>query len=217
MTRYNPDIALNHRIVDKIIKFGIAHVFVKVWKSVNAVNFMDYDRYSCAFKNLQTALSIIWNCSDKSSQLCESLVKTHVLLDLISELGSEKLCGSDLKHENNLYLVKAYLGIMHNVVRLCCDSRRIFRSAKAVKILQWYLNSTSDLVKIKSYLILSYIINEEENDIINAVDDNIQFIIDILKEALQSENHFSKTYCFWAQEIVCGLNHLAVNESNKIR
>lgn len=217
MTRYSPDVVLNRRIVDKIIKLGIAHVFVRVWKSVNSVDFMNYDKYSCAFKNLQTALSIIWNCTDKSSQLCESLIKTHVLHDLIAELGSEKLSGSDLRNENNLYLVKAYLGILHNIVRLCTDSRRTFRSANSVKILQWYLNSSNDLIKTKSYLILSYIINEEENEIINAKDDNIQFIIDILKEALDSENHFSKTYAFWALEIVCGLNHLAVNESNKVR
>lgn len=31
------------------------------------------------------------------------------------------------------------------------------------------------------------------------------------------ENHFSKQYAFWASEIVCGLNHLAVNDLNKVR
>ena len=216
-TKYSPDVVLNKRIIDKIIKFGIAHVFVRVWKSANTVDFMDYSKQGSAFKNLQTALSIVWNCTDKSPQLCESLIKTHVLHDFIQELESEKISGADLKIDNNLYLLKAYLGILHNIARLCSESRKIFRSAKAVKVLQWYLHSSNDLIKIKAYLILSYIISEEENDIINAQDDNIRFITHILKEALESENHFSKTYAFWASEIVCGLNHLAVNESNKIR
>ena len=124
---------------------------------------------------------------------------------------------SVLEDENKLYLVKAYLGMLHNTVRLCSDSRKLFRAANGVNVLRFYLKSDNGLVKTKAYLILSYIINETENDVINATDENIEFIVGILSEALQSENHFSKTYAFWASEIVCGLNHLAVNDSNKVR
>ena len=124
---------------------------------------------------------------------------------------------SNLSDENDLYLVKAYMGMLHNIVRLCRDSRKVFRSANAVSILEGYLHSSQDLVKTKAYLILSYIFNETENDIINSTDENIQFIIEILREALENENHFSTKYAFWASEIVCGLNHLAVNDSNKVR
>ena len=207
---------MNKHIVNRIIKLGIAHVFLRVWKSISKVAYLHVENI-IAFKNYQTALSVIWNCTDKSGELGESLAKCGVIQLFISELGTDKLKLSDLKHENYLYLVKAYLGILHNIVRLCSDSRRLFRSANAVSVLQGYIASSIELVKTKAFLVLSYIITEAENNVINATDENIQFIVDILQDALNSENHFSQRYAFWASEILCGLNHLAVNDSNKAR
>ena len=216
-TRYSSDVLLNKRIVDNLVHYGVVHVFLRVWKSVSSVDFMDYTRHETAYKNLQVALSIVWNCSDKSTPLCESLVKTGVVNTLLAELGGERLSGSDLANDNNLYLVKSYLGILHNVARLCSDSRHILHSANAVGILQWYLQSSNDLVKTNAFMVLSYVISDEENDVINANNDNIAFVVSVLQDALASENHFSKKYGFWALEVVAGLNHLAVNDDNKAR
>lgn len=214
-TRYSADVLLNRRVVDKIVKLGIAHVYLSVWKSVNKVDYLKPER-AIVFKNLQTILSVIWNCTDKSAQLCDSLVRCGVIQLCITELSTNKLANLDLS-ENTLYLIKAYLGILHNIIRHSSDSRRLFRSAKAVTVLQLYLQRQQGLIKTKAYLILSYIIDENENDLINSDDENIAFIIGILKEALNGENHFSKTYAFWATEIICGINHLAINDSNKKR
>jgi len=113
--------------------------------------------------------------------------------------------------------VKAYLGILHNMVRMCADSRQVYRSASAVTVLQQYLQRPQGLVRTKAYLILSYVVSEQENDIINATDENIAYIVHILQTAMDSENHFSQMHAFWASEIACGLNHLAVNDGNKQR
>ena len=215
-TRYSPDVVLNKKVVDRIVKLGIAHIFLKVWRSVSTVDYLSADKAAC-LRNLTTIMSTIWNCSDKSTQLCECLAKTGVIQLLLNELATPKLEQSDLKDENTLYLVKGYLGILHNIVQLCSDSRALFRSANAVNILKQYVVSSQSLVKAKAYFILSYIITEDENDVINANDENIAFIISILREALNSENHFSKRYAFWAREIACGLNRLAVNDTNKAR
>ncbi len=215
-TRYSPDVVLNRKIVETIVKLGIAHVFLKVWKSVSKVDYLSPDK-SASFKNLQTILSVTWNCSDKSAYLCDCLVRCGVIQQLLSELTSDKLLDSQLNDENKLYLAKSYLGILHNIVRLCPDSRRHFRAANAVCMLEPHLTSLQPLVKAKAYLILSYVITEDENHIINATDDNIKFIISILEEALYSENHFSKTHAFWATEIACGINHLSKNDSNKFK
>ena len=215
-TRYSVDIYLTKRIVEKLVKQGIAHVFLKVWRSVSDIDYLSSECFP-AFRNLQTILSIIWNCTDKSVALCEALIRCGVIQQFFSELSTERLKSSELTDENELYLVKAFLGILHNMVRLCSDSRRIFRMAHAVSILQLYLHSSQGLVKTKAYIILSYIISDDENGVINSTDENIKYIIDILREALNSENHFSKTYAFWAKEVACGLNHLAVNDLNKVR
>ena len=214
-TRYNPDVVLNRRIVEKIVKFGIAHVFLRAWECINTTDYLSPEK-DIVFKNLQTILSVIWNCTDKSPQLCDSLIRCGVVQLFTSELKTEKLACFDLT-ENSLYLVKAYLGILHNLLRHCHDSRKIFRAANAVDVLQLYISARQGLVKTKAYIILSCIIDEHENELINSDEQNIAFIVEILKEALSSENHFSKTFAFWASEIVSGLNHLAINDNNKSR
>lgn len=215
-TRYCADVSQSKQVVNRIEKLGITHIFLRIWQA--------FGRKECraeaetdAFKSLQSILSIIWNCTDKCLQLCESLVNCGVIQQFFDELRHPDLQDSDLVCEEELYFVKAYLGICHNIVRLCPESRKIFRSAGAVAVLQCYLKKDQGLVKVKAYLILSYIITEHENELINANDENIALIVQILRETLASENHFSKTYAFWASEVACGINHLAVNDCNKVR
>lgn len=189
---------------------------MRIWQSLSSVEYL-LPENNQSFRNLQIVLSVVWNCTDKSAQLCESLVRGAVVHSMLSELAEAKLVQSDLSDENRVYLVKAYLGVLHNIVRLCPDSRKIFRTANAVGILRLYLDRPQGLVRTKAYLILSYVISEDENDLINATDENIAYIVGILCDALDSENHFSQVYAFWALEIACGINHLAVNDSNKLR
>ena len=186
-TCYNPDLFFNVRIVEKIVKFGIAHVFIRAWQSISKVDYFSAEQ-RIPFKNLQTILSIIWNCTDKSASLCDCLVRCDIIKLLLVELSSDRLIKADLVNDfNALYLIKSYLGILHNLVRLCRDGRHLFRISNAVTVLQSYIGATENLVKIKAYLILSYIINEDENNIINATDENIAFIIHILRDALQGK------------------------------
>jgi len=202
-TRYSSDVALQRRIVERIVRSGIAHVYLRVWQTILAAS-NDYlsPENIDSFRMLQTALSIIWNCTDKSVTLCESLVRVAVVNLFLSELASPSLFDADLDvDDSRRYLVKAYLGVLHNIVRLCPDSRKIYRSANAVPVLQAYLDLPQGLVRTKAYLILSYIVSEEENDIINATDENLAYIVEILKAALEGENHFASEYAFWAAEI----------------
>lgn len=215
-TCYSPDIVFNRRIIDHIVKCGIAHLFLRMWQSLSSVEYLLPDNVH-ALRNLRLVLSIVWNCTDKSSQLCESLVRGAAVHSMLSELAGAQLSLSNLGDKNRACLVRAYLGILHNIVHLCPDSRGIFRSARAVDILQPYLDQPPSLVRTKAFLILSYIISEEENDLINATDENVAYIIDILRDALKNENHFSEFYAFWASEITCGLNRLAANDSNKLK
>ena len=215
-TRYIPDVSLSKQVVERIEKLGITHVFLRIWQAFGRIE-CRAEEDTDAFKSLQSILSVIWNCTDKSLQLCESLVNCGLVQQFFDELRHPELQNSNLVSETELYFVKAYLGVLHNIVRLCPESRKIFRSAGAVSVLQHYLKKDQGLVKVKAYLILSYIITENENELINTNEENIALIVQILREALASENHYSKTYAFWATEVACGINHLAVNDSNKVR
>ena len=43
-------------------------------------------------------------------------------------------------------------------------------------------------------MLLSYIINESENDVINASDKNIGFTIKMLEATLEKDNHYSRKF-----------------------
>ena len=51
----------------------------------------------------------------------------------------------------------------------------------------------------------------------NVLDSSGFFCEGILREALSSENHYAKTTAFLGQrKLLMGLNHLAVNDANKV-
>ena len=52
--------------------------------------------------------------------------------------------------------------------------------------------------------------------IFNAGSNVLKFILDLLKNALEQENHVSKKYLFSAEETVSALDKLALNEKNKV-
>ena len=113
---------------------------------------------------------------------------------------------SSLKCKQQVYIVKAYLGILHNITRHCSQSRTISISAGAIKHIAPFLKCPNDIVKAKAYLLLSYLIpsncpsqqsSEASNvcsDMLIMADDLACFIISILRDALQCNNHFSKRF-----------------------
>ncbi len=80
----------------------------------------------------------------------------------------------------------------------------IFTHLGAVKILQQFVKSPLLMVKTKVIMLLSYIVNESENDIIHTSDKNIGFIVKVLQNTIEAENHFSRKYGYWAVEIIAG-------------
>ena len=159
-------------------------------------------------KNFRAAITLLWNVSEKSPALCEECIKKGMIQLLLTDLTDPRLGVNDLKDPNKLHIVKGYLGILSNLVRFHSDARDIFRDSGAVKILQHYLKSSLLVIKSKTVMLLSYIINESENDIINASDKHIAFFVKVLQTALECENHYTKKYGYWAVEVIAGKSHV---------
>ena len=170
---------------------------------------------SQSLRNFKTVVAIVWNCADKSPHLCDRLVKSGAAQMLLQDLTGKDLTVGELKDQNRLFIVKGYLTILSNVLFFHMDSREILREAGAVKILQPFLKSTWLMVKTKVLILMSYLVTENENDILNNSDKNINFMIKMLKIGIDSEKHFAKKYGYWAVEMAAGLNRFAVNDSNK--
>ena len=155
-------------------------------------------------KNFRAVITLLWNVSDKSPSLCEECLQKGVVQMLLHDLTDPRLSVAELKDHYKLYIVKGYLGILTNIIRFHSDSRDIYRDLGGVKILQQYVRSPLLMVKTKVVMLLSYIVNESENDIINSSEKNIGFIIKVLQSTIEAENHFSRKYGYWTVEIIAG-------------
>ncbi|XP_060073592.1 uncharacterized protein LOC132553371, partial [Ylistrum balloti] len=168
---------------------------------------------------LKKLVSVLWILSDGSITLCEQLVCSHCALTIMADLL--KRLSEPLDFEKNnvaKYLVKALLGIFHNVSRHLCDTnvRDNFREAEVMTSLKILSLSRTPMVQAKALFVMSYIIDESEIVILSVDDNVLKFIVQVLNDAYQSKTHFSSKYGMNVEETIHGLNNLAINDKNKV-
>ena len=84
-------------------------MYLRAWQSLSSV---DYIADATAFTNLQLVLSVIWNCTDKSVSLCDSLARAAVANHMLAELADTRLLDADLTDDSDrLYLVLSLIHI----------------------------------------------------------------------------------------------------------
>ncbi|KAK3585803.1 hypothetical protein CHS0354_010584 [Potamilus streckersoni] len=167
---------------------------------------------------LKKIFTIVWVLCDASEQFCQHIIDSKLMNPSLINLLKYLANMSYMSSEKFIYLVKAILGILHNIVRHIESSKWTLRDLEVVPLLQSLLSgSIRQIITTKVLIVLSYLVSEAENEIINSDDQNISFIIRVLGSAMDSEKHFSATYGMDVEETLRGLNNLAVNDSNKVR
>ncbi|KAH3809763.1 uncharacterized protein LOC127833536 [Dreissena polymorpha] len=161
-------------------------------------------------------LMLFWICCDTNVNFCQYTLSSTMFYFLMNNLKSLAL-KSYHEHEVCLFTVKAALGIIHNITRHLPNSKILLRSENAVSTVHPYLKSKIAMVRIKSLMILSFILSEHENVMINTEDENFVFIFEVLADALKNNDHKTAKFGMSAIEILKGLNQLAVNDENKLR
>ena len=146
-------------------------------------------------------LTLFWIICDSSVNFCQYFLTSRVFEYLTMELRVLSTLISSLC-DKSLYLLKAILGIYHNICRHIPSSKWVFRNEGLVSVLRIFLGCDIPMVRVKTLIILSYVTSETENEIINADDENFQFIIEVLTDALNSEGHKSLKYGMNAAEIL---------------
>ena len=63
---------------------------------------------------------------------------------------------------------------------------------------------------------MAYIVTEEENADLNTTSLNIEFIVKILRRALENPDHYSAHYNFFASEVAEAVQFVAANDDNKV-
>ena len=203
-------------IADYLHSKGLAEIFLKVWQSNFPLDFLNPENQRI-LAIMKFVTIVMLNSTDRSSDLCERVVQLRVYEEMFRYLSDENMNPEQLDDARKLYLVKGLLGILHNTVHFCPAARQAYRDSSAVSIFRRIRLSSNAMVELKAGLLLAYIINEDENEEINADSKNFTLLVRILESALKSPNHRSKKYGFHTVELITGLNKLAANDANKTR
>ncbi|XP_072028059.1 uncharacterized protein [Amphiura filiformis] len=123
--------------------------------------------------------------------------------------------------------LKVKLSILYTLLMIiskCLDNRNVYRRANIIPTLSMMGKENME-VKTLSLLILSYVVDEEENEMLTKSEDAIRFLTELFIKTVYSTQHmldstyiaeYNVIFVYSTSELLDALNHLAVNDSNKL-
>lgn len=207
--------------VTVLIKHGFAHKLEDYLErnsihSISELKSEISDRGKGYWPVVKRFLVLLWIACDQSVNFCQHIITSDIFQFLISDL--KILCVSNYtESELATFTTKSILGILHNICRHVPNGKWKLRNTGLVSVVRLFLVSVVPMVRLKSLIILSYILSEAENEMISSDDDNFIFIFRVLRDALKSPQHKSSKHGMSVIEVLKGLNNLAINDENKIR
>ncbi|XP_072028525.1 uncharacterized protein [Amphiura filiformis] len=199
-------------------KSGIGQLFPTMWKTLSIYLYHDH-RESQGFANLRQMLAAFVNITNGSPECGLSLGKCSAITLLFAGL---KQINSIYNHDNQKLeteslddATESIFIILHNTIRLCPSNLTHYRNNNAVSILNGFLKLDSKW-QFFSLLVLAYITTDLEKNKLASAETGVRNLINLLKEAVRSDDHFSKgTSWFSAFEILDAINQLAINDDVK--
>ncbi len=242
---YSSDNERRVRYFDCLAGLKVASLFEKMWKR----HFSDFASNPCEnqlWKNLVCIMVVMWNGTDRSKKLCESVAEDKIYVSVINWLRDPALSPEKSGGKCEGYAIRGFFGVIHNTLA-AYDARHLFREAGVVGALKPFLQSPnlmvcktltnvscmkleldrshlsqivclflSSQIRTKTVINLAFVITEDEQHLINADVENFALLTRILESCLKSSEHHSRKFGFWAKEVLEVFNHLAAVDSNKV-
>ncbi len=194
-----------------LVQQDYCELFPTMWSALEGYVAKDkWKERGC--ENLQNMLYGFMGVADRCAVFVDELVKVGVISTLVPVLY--KLDHKDSKAYD---LINPILGVLQNSIRINNSHRHIYRQEKAVPVLEGFMDTSNMELKTDSLLILAYIVEEEDN---KHLGDKgvVGFLVNLLKSAINTKKHvaYLMSGAYSALELLDGLNHLAVNDENKL-
>ena len=132
------------RYFDKLSELGVASLFEKVWSTHFLDSFTDESEKEL-WNNMKCILIVMWNGTDRSNQLCQSVLDQKTYISILNWLKDPKLEPDKSDGTRESYTVKGLFGVVHNTLAQC-DARHVFREAGIVQALKPFLQSPNLMV-----------------------------------------------------------------------
>lgn len=175
---------------------------------------------ACAVGNCFSVMIVFWNGSDmKDEERGEKIFNS--LVDFILGALDTYLHPIEVKPEHPQHkMVKACLSVLHNLCNKHGKCIAELRLKDALRIVGKYKDSGTSTLRTKSILTYSYLLTENDDQnksVMEMNDEDIGYIMRVLRDAIDSPNGHSKKYGYHVDELIEGLNNIAVVDSNKNR
>ncbi|XP_069046611.1 uncharacterized protein [Lepisosteus oculatus] len=204
----NKDDGSRRELADLLVREGGAELLVKIFITLSDIGF--FTSNSVWFPAYYTFNSI-WNYSDASLLFGEELGKLGLIKYLVAVLDHEPY-KSKQEEKNVKYLLKASLCTLHNLAKVP-ENRPLLRQDRGVGKIAYYTRVEDGLLKVVSIMLLGYIIDEDESDVLMDESGAVEIMVKILQGALDSKDQ--RCCGYRASEIAEGLSLIATCEKNK--
>ena len=219
-----------YEVTQYLIQQGFPSIAVKMFKSLYEQVTKDdqsADVDQCG-KNMRALCNLFHNHTDNypmpSAPLCRSLCKEGII-----ELFERSLLQFDdpdsnipQKAELFMKLKISILGILSNIITECPDYRDKYRQANIVDAVA-KIQTTNVDTKSLSLMVLAYIVDEKENDLIMVSQDSIQFLTELFVKSAFSVKHMvassdldhDASIRYTCRELIGAIKYLAIHDTNK--
>ncbi|XP_072050966.1 uncharacterized protein [Amphiura filiformis] len=195
-------------------KFG--QLCVKMWKDLSKYLTQNID--SQGLRNARAMMVTFINMTDESPDLCVEMGKNGCIHLLVESLESIEKYLQQQEDVSDLLFLDRMLGMLHNCIRISSQNRSIFRQTNAVQVLKSCLKINNRLVQIDCLMILAYIVDEKEREILATSEKGLRLLLHLLKQGVDADGH--RVHCgdsdFSVYELIDAINLLAINDVNKV-
>ena len=186
---------------------GFGQVFLELWKRLS--KYLTKQRDSSGYRNVIALLGLSITASDKSKEFGDELIRlgwAAILLDIIKQ--------QDLDDEiRALHL----LGGLFNCIRMSSGNRDAYRKANAIGVLQPLLTSPNLEIQTNALIILAYVVNEKEREILATSESGLKQLLTVLKNGVDNTEHCAAIggTSYTVLETLDAINQLAINDTSK--
>ncbi|XP_070554361.1 uncharacterized protein [Ptychodera flava] len=216
-----------------LIKINFPKLFVKIWKKIHsAIDTKSVEEHDDTFAFQVSVLECIKialaHLCNHSSELACSLGEAGTVELFLGDLQHQRLQPDKFPALNVDATKDIYFGILqstlvclHSLVKNWADNKQYVSNVNGMMMLHKYARKCKNRdIKVISLFTLSYVLNEDEYELISSSED-IRLFVATLEAALDSEDvpRIWETgfFSFSAKDIVAAINQLALYDDNKVR
>ena len=174
---------------------------------------LSFDK-SATMTNMRLIGNALWTGTNKSEVMCQKVLMIELDAHIFTYLDDKQFHEpSQLPVFVVIKCIRPLLSILYNIVKMCREVTSVFRKARAIDTLLRFCSLKEFAEKCIVNFLLAHIIPENENKKFDTNNENIAFIVQMLRDVLEKPR--SRSCGFSVQELLSGINKLAINDTNK--